>query len=216
MAESDVAIHVAAVIKDRAAQVPIDGRGEVERNGKSALGIQNEELMPAGGSRDLRRARRGIIDFRAQSSHLLRSGAIQRKAAQAIGPAGKESFADGDMTRAEGIDKSQADVIGPDHPGLHLAVVSVLPEEARKVVRRPQKSRTHFEIQRLKPAAMGIERFIARIENERSRKHRGPHVLVLWRDEILDQKVGEGRALERVAELQAPGLGGIQELFQLK
>ena len=39
---------------------------------------------------------------------------------------------------------------------------------------------------------------------------------VLRRDEILDQKVGEGRPLERVAELQALGLGGIQNLFHLK
>ena len=63
---------------------------------------------------------------------------------------------------------------------------------------------------------MRIERLITRIADKRSRQHGGPHVLVLRRDEILDQQVGKGRPLERIAELEALGPGGIQNLFQLK
>ena len=91
----------------------------------------------------------GLLTWVQRVARHLWPGAIQRKAAQAVSPAGKESFADGDMAAGKRIDKSHANLIGPHHPGFHLAVVSVLPEEAREVIRGAHQLRADSEIQSL-------------------------------------------------------------------
>ena len=133
-------------------------------------------------------ARRWIVGLSAESGQDLWPRAIQRKAPQAVSPAGKESLADRDMAAGKRIDKSHANIIGPNHPGLHLAVVRGLPEEAREIVSGPHHFRTNPEIQSLENTTMRIERLITRVSNEGSRQHGGPHVLVLRWDEILDQE----------------------------
>jgi len=60
VAESDILIYIAAVIKNHRSQAFFDGQR------KAPLGVENEELEPSGRNRDLRRAGRGIVDLGAE------------------------------------------------------------------------------------------------------------------------------------------------------
>src|ERR1019366_1587435 len=78
MFKSDAAIDVAAVIKHRPSQALVNGQRE------SPLGVENKKLVSAGRSGDVGRARGKVVHLGTKRGHLLRPGAVQGEASQAL------------------------------------------------------------------------------------------------------------------------------------
>src|SRR5258708_4285128 len=84
--EANLAVHVAAVIEEHAAQAAL------QRNRKAGLGIHDGGHVPADGNAD-ERARRSVAWIAAYSDRPLGSGAVDRKSAERIAATGEKALA---------------------------------------------------------------------------------------------------------------------------
>src|SRR5882724_8963355 len=208
LVEINVAVDVAAIVKNDAAQTAF------QWNGEAYFRIHDGEHMSADRHAN-QRTGGSIGGITANSNRPLRARAVYGESAQRIGASGEESLAQRHVAARERRYKTDAKVVCIGQPRTKRQIEGGLSQEARKIAAGAQGGRSDAEGKCLIETVMGVQRLIASIADILGGKCGEPHVLILRQDQIWNGYVAEIGALKAVTYADGLGALRVQSFFYL-